>query len=76
MKIGKILFKSTTDIVNFVHIVNRYPYRIDLVSGNYRVDGKSIMGIFSLPLSTAIQFEIYADDCTDLTQALQPCVVA
>lgn len=76
MKIGKILFKSTTDIVNFVHIVNRYPYRIDLVSGNYRVDGKSIMGIFSLPLSTAVQFEIYDDDCTDLTQALQPFVVA
>ena len=38
------------DVKDFVNTVMLFNYDIDLVSGRYAVDAKSIMGIFSLDL--------------------------
>ena len=54
----------------FVSLVNRYPYDMDLRSGRYVVDAKSILGIFSIDLSRPIRLDIYSDDCDDLIEAL------
>ena len=40
----------------------KYEFDIDLVSGRYAVDAKSIMGIFSLDLSKPIELNIHTDD--------------
>ncbi|HBZ78147.1 MAG TPA: serine kinase, partial [Clostridiales bacterium] len=40
-----IRFQSISDVKDFVQIVNSYPYDVDLSSGRYVVDAKSIMGI-------------------------------
>lgn len=58
-----ILMKSINDVKDFVNIVNKYPFDVDLTSGRYKVDAKSIMGIFSLDLSKPIKVEVYSDDC-------------
>ena len=47
---------------------------MDLMSGRYAVDAKSIMGIFSLDLAKPIKMEIYSDDCPDLMSEIQPFV--
>ena len=60
------LTMMTDNVKNFVSLVNRYPYDMDLRSGRYVVDAKSILGIFSLDLSRPISLEVYADDCEDL----------
>ena len=71
MKSVKIRLTTMTDHVkNFVSLVNRYPYDMDLRSGRYVVDDKSIMGIFSIDLSHQIRMDIYSDDCDDLLKAL------
>ena len=57
-----IRFKSISDVKEFVQIVNSYPYDVDLSSGRYVVDAKSIMGIFSLDLSKPIDLNIHATD--------------
>lgn len=62
MKNHTILLKSVVDVKNFVNITNCYDFDIDLESGRYIVDGKSIMGIFSLDLSKPIKVHIHADD--------------
>ena len=49
-----VQFKSITDVKDFVHTVNSFPYDVDLSSGRYVVDAKSIMGIFSLELQRPI----------------------
>lgn len=67
-----VQFKSITDVKDFVHTVNSYPYDVDLSSGRYVVDAKSIMGIFSLELQRPINIEIHTDNCDDLVEALQP----
>ena len=63
MKSVNILLKEAQNIKSLVSIINKYPYDIDLRSGRYVVDAKSILGIFSLDLSKPVTMEIYSDDC-------------
>lgn len=74
MKTFQILLSSINDVKNFVNIVSKYDYEIDLTSGRYVVDAKSIMGIFSLDLSKPIKVEIHSDDCEDVYGELKPFV--
>ena len=69
-----IMLSSINDVKNFVNIVNKYDYEIDLTSGRYVVDAKSIMGIFSLDLSKPIQVEIHDENCDDLYNELKPFI--
>ena len=50
MKSVDIKLSSIADVRNFVDTVSKYDIDIDLSSGRYIVDAKSIMGIFSLDL--------------------------
>lgn len=63
MKSFNITLKSINDVKDFVNSVNKYDFDVDLTSGRYVVDAKSIMGIFSLDLSRPIKVEVHADDC-------------
>jgi phosphotransferase system HPr-like phosphotransfer protein len=65
MKTINVSLFSNTDVKDFVNIVSRYDFDIDLVSGRYVVDAKSIMGIFSLDLSKPIDLTIHAEDELD-----------
>lgn len=67
-----VMLKSINDVKEFVRIVNDYAYDVDLVSGRYIVDAKSIMGIFSLDLASPIEVNIHADQPNDLLAKLKP----
>ena len=71
MKTVTIKLTMPEDVKNFVNIVNRYPYDIDLRSGRHVVDAKSILGIFSLDLSKPITLEIFEDNCDSLLSELE-----
>ncbi|HIU16180.1 MAG TPA: HPr family phosphocarrier protein [Candidatus Ventricola intestinavium] len=76
MKTVTIRLTMMTDHVkNFVSLVNRYPYDMDLRSGRYVVDAKSILGIFSIDLSKPIRMTIYSDECDDLLRELDDYIV-
>ena len=62
MKTFNVLLRSINDVKDFVNISNKYDFDIDLTSGRYVVDAKSIMGIFSLDLSKSIKVEVYSDE--------------
>ena len=72
MKTFSIMLSSINDVKNFVNIVNKYDFDVDLTSDRYVVDAKSIMGIFSLDLTKAIKVEIHSDDCAVLEDELAP----
>lgn len=74
MKTFQILLSSINDVKNFVNTVSKYDYEIDLTSGRYVVDAKSIMGIFSLDLSKPIKVEIHNDNSDDLVAELKPYI--
>lgn len=50
----KVNLSKITDVSKFVNTVVQIPIDIDLVSGRYTVDAKSIMGILSLDLSKPV----------------------
>ena len=66
------LTMMTDDVKRFAAIVGEYPYDIDLCSGRYVVDAKSLLGIFSVDLSRPIEMRIYSDDCGDLLERIRP----
>jgi phosphotransferase system HPr-like phosphotransfer protein len=68
--------KSINDVKEFVRIVNDFPYDVDLASGRYIVDAKSIMGIFSLDLAKPIDVEIHENNSEDLEQRLKPFIIS
>ncbi|MBR5239385.1 MAG: HPr family phosphocarrier protein [Clostridia bacterium] len=71
MKTFEIQLNSINDVKIFVNTVNKYSFDIDLISGRYIVDAKSIMGIFSLDLAKPITVEIHADNCDALVKELE-----
>lgn len=70
-----ILLQSINDTKDFVNLVNRYPYNIDLCSGRYIIDAKSIMGIFSLDISNPVEMIIYDENPAELLQELERFIV-
>ena len=56
---------------DFVNLVNQFPFDVDMVSGRYTVNAKSMLGIYSLDLSKPLQVLIYSDDCGELKSALK-----
>ena len=75
MKAVNIKLSLAENVKSFVNIAARYPYDIDLRVGRHVVDGKSILGIFSLDLSKPITLEVYADDCDDLMEEIKPFII-
>ena len=49
-----IYLPTITDVKNFINTITNCGSDVDLKSGRYVVDAKSLMGIFSLDLDQAI----------------------
>ena len=70
MKEVKIFLGSIDRVKNFVNEVSHLECDIDIVSGRYVIDAKSIMGIFSTDLSKPVNVRIHADG-SEAEKALQ-----
>ena len=66
----KIRLKSIEDVRNFVEVVRQYEGDIDLASGRYVVDAKSIMGIFSLDLLSPINLVAHTENADALFEKI------
>lgn len=75
MKTLNLSLNCINDVKDFVNIVSKYDFEIDLTSGRYVVDAKSIMGIFSLDLSKPIKAEIHSDDCDKFIDEVKRFIV-
>ena len=62
-----IQLHSINDVKEFVNTATLADFEIDLVSGRYTVDAKSIMGIFSLDIRKPICLNINTEENTDKT---------
>lgn len=75
MKTFNIMLRSINDVKDFVNVVNKYDFDVDLTSGRYVVDAKSIMGIFSLDLSKPIRVEVHVEDCENFCSEIKAFIV-
>jgi phosphotransferase system HPr-like phosphotransfer protein len=62
MKTIQIKLSTIEDIRGFVGILTKHTVDLDLKSGRYTVDARSLMGIFSLDLVKPVDFIIHSDD--------------
>ncbi len=70
-----ISLKTFGDVQEFVNTLVTFAFDIDLVSGRYIVDAKSIMGIYSLDLTKPITLNAHTDDAEDLFAAIDKYIV-
>ena len=75
MQTCQIKLTSIQDVREFIEIVTRYDIEIDLCGGRYVVDAKSIMGIFSLDLMSAITLVAHSDNADKLFAELKRFIV-
>ena len=75
MKTVKVCLNSIEAVRNFVEVVRQFEGDIDLSSGRYVVDAKSIMGIFSLDLMNPITMTVHNDNCDDIIEELKNYIV-
>ncbi len=61
MQTMQIVLFTIDDVKRFVTLTNKYKFSIDLSNGKYKIDAKSIMGVFSLGTSQPITLEIDSD---------------
>ena len=61
-----ICLNHIKDVSDFVKRATKIPADIDLVSGRYIIDAKSIMGVLSMDLSNPIKAVIHSDDPKDI----------
>ena len=71
----KIRLSSIEDVRNFVEVVRQFEGDIDLSSGRYVVDAKSIMGIFSLDLMHSIELIAHTDAPEALIEKIKSFIV-
>ena len=75
MKKTTVMLDSISAVKNFVNIVTAYDFEVDLASGRYAVDAKSIMGIYSLDLSKPIQLTAHTDDADKFFNEIRDYIV-
>ncbi len=66
-----ILLSSIEAVKKFVTLTNSYDFPINLTTDKYKIDAKSIMGVFSLDLSKPVDIEVESDHADDFISQLQ-----
>lgn len=64
----KIRLSTINDVKEFVNAVTLCDFDVDLVSGKYVIDAKSIMGILSLDLTQPVNMIVHTDECGGFLQ--------
>ena len=65
----KVQLTKIEEVIQFVTLANRCPHEVrvstanDINASSICVDGKSLMGVFSLDLSTPVYVDIPTEDC-------------
>ncbi|MCL2754327.1 MAG: HPr family phosphocarrier protein [Oscillospiraceae bacterium] len=75
----KIKITTIEDVKKFVTTVTMFVGDVDVVSGRYTVDAKSLMGLFSLDLSSELTLRVHVPqsdyDCGELLAKLDDFIV-
>lgn len=78
MRKVNILLNSIEAVKKFVDTVSDYDCDIDMMTGSYVVDAKSIMGIFSMNLLHPLELRIHDDsrEAEDILFSIKDYIVA
>ena len=77
MKQIQVMLTSIEEVKNFVSLTNKYPFPIQMTTEKYKIDAKSIMGVFSLDLSKPINLNVHAEgsNLDEVLKVLAPYII-
>lgn len=75
MKKVNIKFNTIVQIQNFVNDMSRFLSDVDLASGKYVVNAKSVIGVFSLNLAQPITLTAEGEDEDKVIEAVKDLIV-
>ena len=64
MIVKKVKLNDLEDVKQFISATSLAPFEVDLHSDRFVVDGKSILGVFSLNLAHPITLNVHTDEGT------------
>lgn len=70
MKRFDIQLTRTSQVQQFVALMTQCPCEVDIVSGRYTVDAKSLLGIYSLDLSRPLTLLVHGSCPDEVEKAL------
>ena len=76
MRKRTVIFRKVEDMLDFVKKVENYPYNMDMKSGRFTVDAKSLFGLLNLGLERKIELKVYDEDCDALFDDIAPYLAA
>lgn len=71
----RIILNKVSDINDFVNLAHMCTRDVTVYSGRYIVNGKSLMGIYSLNLSEPIKVEFHGDIPDEVKKGMKKFVV-
>lgn len=71
----KVHFVTIADLYKFVGIAGKYPFDVELRSGHYNVDGKSLMGMYCLDLMSDIELTVHTDGGDEFFKEIENFIV-
>ena len=72
----KVFLKTLDEVKNFVNIMMSRPYDVELLSGKYIVNAKSVMGVLSLDLTRPITVVVNTENDEEILSLIEPYVNA
>ncbi len=72
-----IKLSSINDVKALVNAACKMNCEIDLISGRYVINAKSLIGIFSIDLTEPIKVEVHGtvEEANELKKVLSDCIV-
>ena len=76
MRKRTVIFRKVEDMLDFVKKVENYPYNMDMKSGRFTVDAKSLFGLLNLGLERKFELKVYDENCDALFDDIAPYLAA
>ena len=76
MRKKTVMFRKIDDMLDFIKKVENYPFDMDMKSGRFTVDAKSLFGILNLGLERKIELKVYDENCDALFEDIAQYVAA
>ena len=70
-----VLLDKITDIKDFVNLVSKCSDDVTIGSGKFKVNAKSIMGLFSLDLSKPLKVEFFGNIPYEVKEGMKKFIV-
>lgn len=65
-----IILKNQKEIIEFISIIERYPYSIMISEGHCTMNAKSILGMLAISFHRIMTMNIHSDSADDLLEAV------